>query len=133
MTAPTPSLSLPGNARDALTFYQDVFGGEVQLYTLAEFGRSDGEPDAIAHGMLSGPVMLFASDAGPSDAPLHIEGVLMALLGAADEETSRTWFASLAASGQIIDDLQLRPWGDWDGQVKDQFGIPWLIGFQVQS
>lgn len=32
--------------------------------------------------------------------------------------------------GPVVDDLQQRPWGDWDGQVVDRFGVHWLIGFQ---
>jgi PhnB protein len=63
VTVPTPYLNLPGTARDALTFYQQVFGGEVSLHTFADFSRADGPADAIAHGILNGPVSLFASDA----------------------------------------------------------------------
>ena len=63
MTAPTPYLHLPGTARDALTFYGEVFGCGVQLHTFEEFGRTNGPPDAVAHGYLvDGPVALFASD-----------------------------------------------------------------------
>ena len=31
---------------------------------------------------------------------------------------------------RIVDDLQRRPWGDFDGQVVDQYGLHWLIGFE---
>ena len=64
MTGLTPYLHFPGTARGALSFSREVFGGELVLHTLAEFGRSDGPADAIAHGMLQGPVELFAADAG---------------------------------------------------------------------
>jgi PhnB protein len=46
MTDPAPYLLLSGTAREALTFYGTVFGCSVELYTFAEFGRSDGPPDA---------------------------------------------------------------------------------------
>ena len=29
-----------------------------------------------------------------------------------------------------MDPLQVRPWGDSDGQVVDRFGVHWLIGLQ---
>jgi PhnB protein len=48
MTGPTPYLHFPGTAREALTFYGDVFGCAVQLHTFAEFNRTDGPADAIA-------------------------------------------------------------------------------------
>lgn len=50
MTDPEPYVLFPGTAREALTFYGDVFGCAVQLHTFAEFGRADGPADAIAHG-----------------------------------------------------------------------------------
>ena len=42
MTGPTPYLHFAGNAREALTFYGDVFGCSVQLHTFEEFSRTDG-------------------------------------------------------------------------------------------
>ena len=54
VTDPTPYLLLPGYARDALTFYGGVFGCAVQLHTFAEFGRTDGPADAIAHDLPEG-------------------------------------------------------------------------------
>ncbi|WP_296605455.1 VOC family protein [Nocardioides sp.] len=131
MTAPTPYLLLPGTARAALDFYAGVFGGEAVTHTLAEFGRSDGPPDAVAHGWLrGGPVDLFASDAAEDQRPFRSDGLLMSLLGTAGPETLRGWFAALAEGGRVVEPLETRPWGDTDGQVVDRFGVPWLIGFQ---
>jgi PhnB protein len=50
----TPYILFPGTAREALTFYGDVFGGTVRLHTFAEFQRTDGPVDAVAHGYLVG-------------------------------------------------------------------------------
>jgi PhnB protein len=130
MTRLTPYLSFPGTARQALTFYQGVFGGELELNTLGGFGRSDGPPDAIAHGMLQGPVELFASDAAPGEPSLRLEGVVFSLLGTAEPARLEAWFAALSDGGVDIDPLQKRPWGDHDGQVTDRFGVRWLIGYQ---
>lgn len=129
MTGLTPYLSLPGTARQALTFYQEVFGGEVVLHTLADFGRDDGPPDGIAHGMLRGPVELFASDAAPGEPSLHLEGLVFSLLGTSDPGTLESWFGALCDGGTAVDPLQLRPWGDHDGQVTDRYGVRWLIGY----
>lgn len=130
MTRLTPYLSFPGTAREALTFYQEVFGGELVLNTFGEFGRDDGPAEAIAHGMLRGPVDLFASDAASGEPGLRLEGVLFALLGTAEPATLEEWFAGLSDGGIDIDPLQARPWGDHDGQVTDRFGVRWLVGYQ---
>lgn len=131
MTAPAPYLHLPGTAREALTTYGEVFGCAVQLHTFAEFGRTDGPPEAIAHGYLTdGPVVLFAADVAGDDAPFRSEGMMLSLLGAADPATLGRWFARLAEGGRVVDDLQRRPWGATDGQVVDRYGLHWLIGFE---
>jgi hypothetical protein len=56
--------------------------------------------------------------------------MMLALLGTADPSTLRTWFLRLSEGGHVVDDLQQRPWGAWDGQVIDRYGLHWLIGFE---
>ena len=129
MAAPVPYLQFAGIAADALKTYRDVFGGELELHTFAEFGRQDGAPSWIAHGELRGPVDLFGSDAADGAASVQVHGVLFALLGAGDAATSRRWFDALAATGTVIEAMGERPWGDVDGQVRDAFGVTWLIGY----
>jgi PhnB protein len=108
-----------------------VFGCTVQLHTFAEFGRDDGPADAIAHGYLTGgPVGLSGADVAGHERPLRCEGLMLALLGTADPPTLRTWFSRLSEGGQVVADLQARPWGASDGQVIDRYGLHWLIGFE---
>jgi len=84
MSDPTPYVHFPGTAREALTFYAEVFGCGVEMFTLHDFNRTDGPADAIAHGYLtSGPVALFAADA-VNEPAFRSEGLLLALLGTAD-------------------------------------------------
>ncbi len=129
MPAPEPYLLLPGTARQALTFYHEIFGGELTLNTFGEFGRDDGPADAIAHGILSGPVSILAADAAGED-PFHSAGLMFSLLCTISPEGLRSWFDARAAGGTILDALQPRPWGASDGQVLDQYGVRWLIGFE---
>ncbi|MGM1018067.1 MAG: VOC family protein [Actinomycetota bacterium] len=131
MSAPIPYLFLPGTAAEALTFYRSVFGGELTLHTYAEFDRADGPGDAIAHGVLTGPVALHASDAGADEDAVHLVGAAFALLGAAEPVVLEEWFRALSAEGRVLDPLQQRTWGAHDGQVVDRYGIRWLIGYEV--
>jgi PhnB protein len=130
VTGLTPYLTFRGTARQALTFYQGVFGGELTLHTFADFQRDDGPADAVAHGILRGAVNLFAADSGHHQPVLHLEGVLFSLLGTADTATLESWFAELCDGGTDIDPLQQRPWGAHDGQVTDRYGLRWLIGYE---
>jgi len=130
MTGLTPYLKFDGHAREALTFYRDVFGGEIEIHTYADFGNAQARQDAVAHGILSGPVDLFAADVVDDEEPLATAGLLFSLLGTADPATLGAWFAALAEGGEVTDPLQERPWGAHDGQVTDRFGVPWLIGYE---
>jgi len=128
-TSPTPYLHLPGTAREALTFYADVFGGSV--HTFEEFNRTDGPAAAIAHGYLKeGPVLLFAADVAGNEALVRCEGMMLSLLGAAAPPILEDWFSKLSDGGRVVDGLQARPWGASDGQVIDRYGLHWLIGFE---
>ncbi len=82
MAARVPYIHFPGTAREALTFYGDVFGCDVQLHTFHDFNRSDGPADAIAHdGLTNGPVNLFGSDVSGDERPVRSEGLMLSLLG----------------------------------------------------
>lgn len=134
MTDPTPYVLFPGTAREALTFYADVFGCEVQLHTFADFNRTDGPAGAIAHGgLVGGRVALNGADVSGDARPVLIEGLLLGLLGTADPSTLRTWFSRLSEGGTVVDDLQKRAWGASDGQVVDRYGLHWLIGFEGEE
>jgi PhnB protein len=135
MTAPTPYLHLPGTAREALSFYADVFGCGVAVHSFADFGRTDGPADAVAHGYLvDGPVALFAADT-TGDEPTFggSAGLMWSLLGTAAPGVLRSWFTGLASGGRVVAELERRPWGASDGQVVDRFGVHWLLGFEGEE
>ncbi|MGH9292111.1 MAG: VOC family protein [Acidimicrobiales bacterium] len=130
-TPPTPYVHFPGTAREALSFYGDVFGCSVQLHTFEEFHRTDGPAEAIAHGgLMDGPVRLFGADVAGDQAPVRCEGMMLSLLGTAAPSILKGWFSKLSVGGRVVDDLQMRPWGESDGQVIDRYGLHWLIGFE---
>jgi PhnB protein len=125
-----PYVHFDGRAREALTFYRELFGGELSLATFAEFERADGPAEAIAHGVLTGRVDLYGADLADGAPPPRLTGVMFALLGAADPETLQAWFAALSDGGVVVEPLEARPWGAHDGQVRDRFGVTWLIGYE---
>ncbi len=48
-----PYISFDGDARQAMEFYEQVFGGTLRMNTFAEFGMADGpQADKIMHAML---------------------------------------------------------------------------------
>jgi PhnB protein len=131
MSGLIPYLLFPGDAAEALQQYAAIFGGELQMFTYAQAGRTDGPENAIAHGMLvNGPVELAGADAATGEDSVAMSGMFLSLLGTADPDTLAGWFDALAAGGEVIDPLQKRPWGDSDGTLVDRHGVRWLIGHQ---
>ena len=134
MAFPTPYLHFPGTAREALSFYAEVFDGGTQLHSFAEFNRTDGPSDAIAHGyLIDSPVELYAADVAGAEPAFRAEGLMLSLLGRSDPATLRGWFARLSEGGTVVQPLQKRAWGAFDGQVIDRHGLHWLIGFQDEA
>jgi PhnB protein len=131
MADPTPYILFPGTAREALSFYAEVFGGETQLNTLAEMNRTDGPGDAIAHGYPDRRpcVAVRRRRRERAGVPRRGPDVRPARYGRPGDAAGSGSRGS-AEGGQVVDDLQLRPWGAHDGVVVDRYGLKWLIGFE---
>ena len=123
-----PYLHFAGNARAALEFYQDVFGGELALMTYGQGGGADG-PDAenIMHGQLETPegYTLMASDA-PAGMP-HSPGSAHSVSLSGDDMTLRGYFEQLADGGTVTVPLEKQAWGDEFGMCTDRYGVPWMV------
>ena len=65
-----PYISFAGEARQAMEFYRDVFGGESAVHTFGDLGGGQTPPgygDKIMHGMLETPsgFTLMGADSPP--------------------------------------------------------------------
>ena len=69
-----PYLTFDGNARDAIEFYKDVFGGELERHDLRRHGRrpstraTPSPADGVMHGQLTTDRGLHA-DGRPTTRP----------------------------------------------------------------
>ena len=133
MAAPLVYISYPGTAGEALSFYQNVFGGDLSLHSYEDHGRTDGPLSAVAHGVLDGVVALAGSDAATGEQPVRVEGLTLSLLGTAEPTVLHEWFDKLCVGGTAIDPLVQRPWDGSDGQVTDRYGLRWLIGYESKA
>jgi PhnB protein len=130
-----PYLSFRDNARDAMTFYQTVFGGKVTMSTFQEFNMSQDPADAnkIMHAALEGDNGIVFMGA---DTPNHMEyrpGAMMSMsLSGSDETLLRRYWDGLSAGGTINVPLEKAPWGDTFGMLTDKFGIDWMINIAGQ-
>ncbi|WP_182346745.1 VOC family protein [Tomitella gaofuii] len=123
----TPYINFGGSAREAMTLYHDIFGGNLEMQTFEQAGHvPDGvEGDKIMHSSLSGAegLALMASDAMPFDAG---DTVCIALTGDDYPAMEARW-NRLIEDGEVLEPLATAPWGDSFGMCRDRFGLRWLI------
>lgn len=134
-----PYLFFNGNCRDALDFYQQCFGGELQLMTYGDAPVQNtcpegpqGAKDEIMHGCVSnGDFCLMASDwpgggAKPgNNAHLNVECETLA-------EIERL-FEALGNEGRVTMALHDAFWGARFGMLIDKFGTHWMLNCPVQG
>ena len=125
-----PYLSFRDNAREALEFYQGVFGGTLTTSTFGEFGMSDdpAEKDKVMHGQLEGDngLTLMAADTPNSMQRTVGDNITVSLSGDDSDRLTGYW-EKLAEGGTVQMPLAAAPWGDTFGMCQDRFGIGWLI------
>jgi PhnB protein len=125
-----PYLSFRDNARQAMQFYQTVFGGKLTMSTFQEFHASQDprEDDKIMHSVLEADngIVFMASDT-----PNNMEyrtGTNMSMSLSGDNATELTaYYEKLSAGGTIGMPLEKAPWGDVFGMLTDKFGVSWLV------
>ncbi|MFC9551581.1 VOC family protein [Rhodococcus sp. NPDC056960] len=124
-----PYISFDGNARQAMEFYKDVFGGTLAVSTFGEFGAPDAEgSDKIMHAMLESDngFTLMAADTPPGME--HNPGTNIAVsLSGDDGDDLRGYWAKLSDGGTVSVPLEKQMWGDEFGACTDRFGISWMV------
>ena len=123
-----PYLRFDGTARQAMEFYQSIFGGELKMNTFGEFGMQDTpQADQIMHAQLETEAgyTIMASDTPPGMPYNPGDTITVSLSG--DEEVLKEYFSKLAEGGKIGTPLEKQMWGDEYGDLVDKFGISWMV------
>ncbi|MDT7728820.1 MAG: PhnB protein [Actinomycetota bacterium] len=124
-----PYISFTDNARQAMEFYKDVFGGTLVLSTFGEFGSQDGpEANLIMHGMLETPsgFTLMGADTPPGMVYDPGHNISVSLSGD-DGDDLRGYWEKLSDGGSVSVPLEKQVWGDEFGACVDRFGIDWIV------
>ena len=129
-TTLNPYLNFRGNAREAMEFYKNVFGGTLTLATFADYHASSdpGEDALVMHSELEAPngVKFMAADV-PNRMEYNPGTNFSMSLSGEDEGELRGYFEKLSAGGSVLMPLERAAWGDTFGMCVDRFGIKWLV------
>ncbi|MEU4672256.1 VOC family protein [Amycolatopsis sp. NPDC023774] len=124
-----PYISFRDDARQAMEFYRDVFGGTLTVNTFGESGMPDSPAaDKIMHAQLEteNGFTLMAADTPPGMD--HNPGTNISVsLSGDDVDQLRGYWAKLSEGGNVAVPLEKQMWGDEFGMCVDKFGIGWMV------
>jgi len=123
-----PYLSFRDNAREAMTFYQSVFGGKLDVMPFDQMAHDPSEKDKVMHAMLEAPngMVLMGSDTPAAMSRTPGDTVSVSLSGD-DESELRGYWDKLGQGGKITVPLEKAPWGDSFGMLTDKYGTHWMV------
>jgi PhnB protein len=131
-----PYLSFSDNAREAMSFYQSVLGGELTVSTYADYHASEdpAEQDKVMHSMLETPdgLVLMGADT-PNDMEYQPQSGVSVSLSGDDESKLRGYWEQLSEGGTVVMPFEKAPWGDTFGMCVDRFGTSWMVNATGQS
>ena len=132
----TTHLNFRGQAREALSFYKTVFGGEQTVVTYEEFGNVQNA--AQAKDVMWGQVAteygfrIMAYDVQPEKAWNPGENAFyVSLRGDAADKITAYW-EKLSEGATVLQPLGPAAWSPLYGMLKDRFGITWVIDVMAE-
>ncbi len=121
-----------GNAREAMAFYQSVFGGEVLSSTYGEAASDDmlaeeAMKDKLMHAHLHGATIELMGSDTPSGMDTAEGSRITLSINGNDEAEQRGYWEKLSDGAHILVPLDKAPWGDIFGMLTDKFGVNWMV------
>ena len=127
-----PYLYFTNTARDAMTRYQEILGGELYIMSFGDLPDGDEPPfdasdDLVVHAALKfgDGDLLMASDDPTGDGG----GVKGAALNVtvSDRDDARRIFEALAEAGSVGMALGETFWSPLFGTCVDRYGVTWMV------
>lgn len=126
-----PYLMFGGNCRQAMTRYQEVFGGELSVMTMADTPAGE-EPvpaehaDMVMHASLTFDGKLLMASDDPTGGFDGVRGMQVAYT-VPDPGDGKRIFDDLADGGTVTMPFGETFWSKGFGMCVDRFGTPWMI------
>lgn len=135
-----PYLNFHGNAREAFEFYQSVLGGSLNMSRYDSIPGMMGDQDEgskVMHGQLEtyDGLTLMGADipASMNGAPDAAVGGFSVCISGDDDTRLHAIWVSLAEDAEILLPFETAPWGDTFGQLKDRFGVSWMLSLSPKQ
>ncbi|MBL1076156.1 VOC family protein [Nocardia sp. 2] len=135
MPAVNPCLIFEGNAEEAVTFYQSVLGGELELVRYGDFGSgadlSEDDKNRVAYSGVTVPGgdVIMCMDCPPDQSVNFADAGYSVSVEAESAAEAERYFTELSAGGQVFMPFGKSEWAEAFGMCTDKFSVSWMIGF----
>lgn len=132
-----PYLTFPGHCAEAMRFYQECLGGELQLQRIGESPLSQQMPEAMRNRILhstlkAGSLVIMGTDM-VSEQGMQAGNNVSLMLGCSTEEEIRTCYERLSKGGKATHPLHITFWGALFGDLVDKYGNQWLLHYDKRT
>src|SRR5919197_893724 len=136
-TVVQPYLFFGGHCEEALEFYRETLGAEVQaLMRFKDSPEPSGLPDCfndkVMHSRVRIGATTFMASDGRCEGPPSFEGFSLSLTVPNDDEAERA-FSALAEKGTVVMPLEKTFWTSKFGMLEDRFGVGWMVSVAQQA
>jgi PhnB protein len=134
MTALQPYITFNGKCREAMGFYKDILGGELNVMEVngspIEAQCPASMKDHVLHSTLTtGGLAIMGSDmVGPGG--FHQGNTITLSINCSSEEEINRLYNKFAEGGTILDPLKVQFWGAMFAVVQDKYGVRWMFNYQ---
>lgn len=137
----SPYISFPGNAGEAMAYYHQIFGGQLDVETYDGLTADAAEKfpftppaGAVAHTQLHADgVSLAGGDGIGEDLPPLKSRVYSFLLTLDTVEKAEELIEKfISTGGEVAMLFEPAPWGSYYGQVADKFGVQWAFHVEIE-
>jgi PhnB protein len=131
MDAINPYISFGGRCQEAMTFYQQCFGGELDLQQVDGSPMEQFWPEGkgkLFHAALtlnSKPLLMGSDMSGP-EGQTQGNNIQLAIACSSEDEIHRL-FEVLGQEGRVLAPVTKQFWNALFGSVQDKFGINWML------
>ena len=132
-----PYLFLTNTARQAMTRYQEILGGQLDIMSVADMPEGEREhmpfeapDDMVIHAALTfgdGDLLLASDD--PTGDGKGTTGISVNLT-LTDQDEARRVFEALADGGEVGMPLGATFWSPLFGTCTDRFGVAWMVNVE---
>ncbi|MDU0345400.1 VOC family protein [Microbacterium sp. KSW2-29] len=146
----TTHLNFRGDARQALEFYQSVFGGHSVINTYADFGMPAEIPgsDKLVFGLVAaengfrlmgydipgqteGGIAGGSSTHRENNTTITDQALFVSISSPTLDELQRYWDA-LAVDATVVEPLAVSAWSAGFGMLTDPFGVTWSVSVAAE-